>query len=138
MKKCNKCGLEQPLSEFYTHGQRKDGGIIRRPDCKTCVKKRVGDSRDYEKDEARQARRFYGLTLEEARELWHADKCAICGTTDPKDNRQKFHIDHCHETGKVRGALCSKCNFGIGFLQDSPDVLRLAAEYLERARCEKA
>ena len=134
MKKCSKCGLEQQLSEFYVHGQRKDGGIIRRPDCKACVKERNKASRNYDREEERHARRFYNLTIDEARSYWHADECGICGSTDPKDRRQKFHIDHCHETGRVRGALCSNCNLGLGNLQDSPDLLRKAAEYLERSR----
>jgi hypothetical protein len=40
-------------------------------------------------------------------------------------------LDHDHKTGKVRGALCSRCNVGIGMLKDSPGVLRRAAQYLE-------
>ena len=38
MKKCTKCGIEKPLSEFYKRKDTKDG---HRADCKECAKARV-------------------------------------------------------------------------------------------------
>ena len=43
-----------------------------------------------------------------------------------------MHIDHNHETGQLRGTLCDHCNRGIGSLQDSSHILRLAADYIDR------
>lgn len=40
------------------------------------------------------------------------------------------HIDHDHETGYVRGILCPRCNLGLGYFVDSPDLLLNAARYL--------
>lgn len=40
------------------------------------------------------------------------------------------HIDHCHETKKVRGLLCGRCNYLLGVAQDNPLVLARAALYL--------
>jgi hypothetical protein len=50
--------------------------------------------------------------------------CAICKTQDP-DHKNKWHVDHCHITGAVRGILCAHCNLG-----DSPDRLAAARRYL--------
>lgn len=43
-------------------------------------------------------------------------------------------VDHDHETGCLRGLLCEGCNRGIGLLRDDPDLLRRAADYIERFR----
>lgn len=55
--------------------------------------------------------------------------CAICGSGDWS---KKPCVDHDHVTGTVRGILCRKCNSGIGFLDDDPDLVRTALQYLER------
>ncbi|MFE4591650.1 endonuclease domain-containing protein [Streptomyces laurentii] len=44
---------------------------------------------------------------------------------------QAAHVDHRHETGRVRGVLCFNCHSAIGKLGDDPDVLRRAIAYLE-------
>jgi hypothetical protein len=54
--------------------------------------------------------------------------CLICYCRKP------LVVDHCHETGKVRGMLCSTCNTGIGHLKDSPAMLLSALQYLESFR----
>jgi hypothetical protein len=60
-------------------------------------------------------------------------RCAICRTTDTGRKSDKyFHVDHDHATGVVRGLLCIRCNPGVGYFRDSPDLLRAAAEYVER------
>lgn len=53
--------------------------------------------------------------------------CAICGVK-PQDKR--LAVDHCHQSGEIRGLLCSNCNLGIGLLQDNPMLLTKAADYL--------
>jgi hypothetical protein len=54
-------------------------------------------------------------------------QCAICRRGD-----RVLCVDHNHVTGTVRGLICQKCNSGIGMLCDSPDILRGAADYLEK------
>ena len=73
----------------------------------------------------------YGITIEQFNEtLARQDGCcAICGTDDP--GWGKWHVDHCHETGIVRGLLCHPCNTGMGMLRDSKSLLRKAIAYLE-------
>jgi hypothetical protein len=41
------------------------------------------------------------------------ERCAICHTADPHDNRG-WHTDHDHATGKMRGILCRNCNIALG------------------------
>jgi len=51
--------------------------------------------------------------------------CQVCGSSG------KVLVDHCHETGKVRGFLCSGCNLALGHVGDSRDVLLKLAEYVK-------
>ncbi|MFG2001358.1 endonuclease VII domain-containing protein [Spirillospora sp. NPDC048911] len=57
--------------------------------------------------------------------LQSGDDCPICRSASAA------HVDHCHETGAVRGLLCPECNTGMGQLRDDPATLRRAADYLE-------
>ena len=74
----------------------------------------------------------YGITASDYDVLKEQqnNQCAICSTDYSVSNRN-MDVDHCHETGKVRGLLCNNCNRGLGHFQDSPDLLRAAAKYLE-------
>lgn len=79
-------------------------------------------------------RRIYGVTAEQFAEKLTAQEnvCAICMEAF-KDARDT-HIDHDHATGDVRGILCGRCNLGLGNYKDDPDLLRLAADYLDYHR----
>jgi hypothetical protein len=57
--------------------------------------------------------------------------CAICGRRNPE------HVDHCHETGVIRGVLCFNCNGGLGQFKDDIASLRRAIEYLEQAASQE-
>ena len=57
-------------------------------------------------------------------------KCAICGTQESQLSNETLFVDHCHDTGLIRGLLCHGCNAGIGLLKDNPDVIQKAANYL--------
>ena len=61
-------------------------------------------------------------------------RCAIC-EKPITFNSTSFNtacIDHCHDTGMVRGILCGKCNTAIGHLGDSIPTLRSAISYLQQ------
>ena len=65
----------------------------------------------------------HGLTLGQAREYRRGRLCDICGVPGEV-------IDHDHQTGEIRGVLCSMCNLGIAKFDDDPDLLAQAIEYL--------
>lgn len=88
----------------------------------------------YEQKRNHHLRHTFGITLQHYNDLLLAQGgvCAICGVPDQTDGRI-FHVDHCHETGVIRGLLCHKCNPALGLLKDDPAILRAAADYLEAA-----
>lgn len=53
--------------------------------------------------------------------------CPIC-----KRGGEKMEIDHDHDTKKVRGLLCSRCNGALGQFCDDVNLLSEATKYLER------
>lgn len=73
----------------------------------------------------------YGLSVQDYENLLDSQDCccAIC-KKDPTDER--LHIDHDHKTGRIRGLLCGNCNRGIGYMKDSIQNLKSAAEYLSK------
>ena len=79
---------------------------------------------------ARSYVRKYGITQDEAIAMRERG-CDICGGNGDGSGRWgNLHIDHDHETGKIRGVLCHSCNVGIGHFRDDPERLEAAAAYL--------
>lgn len=88
-------------------------------------------------------RNAYGL---QADEYWKMvenqnNKCKICGNEETRkqtsraDEPEKIcrlTIDHCHETKKVRGLLCHRCNVGIGGLRHDPQLMQKAIDYINQ------
>ncbi len=73
----------------------------------------------------------FGLTWDEYDMLLACQdhRCAICGG---KPRKHALSVDHDHNTGEVRGLLCSRCNHKLlGSANDDPARLRKAADYLE-------
>ena len=113
------CAKGHPYDEENTIHSVTSKGAPRRW-CKTCEKA----------NQARQRVKRYGITVDDYAEMLvsHENKCGICG----REFSRSPHIDHDHNTGKVRGLLCYPCNSGLGQFQDSPEILKKAVEYLER------
>ena len=121
-KVCKSCERELDLSKFQTLS-RKDGRQWLSSYCKSCQNQKT---RQY------QFKSKYGVTIAD-RDLMieqQGNKCAICSTEFK--NGKDSHLDHCHETGKVRAILCGRCNPGLGYFDDDVEKLKLAIDYLNK------
>ena len=109
MKTCNRCGLEKPLDAYPRHPGIKSG---RSAVCKACK---------VEKNQLFN----YSMTTRDGLNL--VKDCQICGQDL---SSLKVCIDHDHQTGLVRGVICSRCNLGIAMLGDNAEGLEKAFKYL--------
>lgn len=144
-RKCISCKLDKVLSkDFYKQPRsrlERSGGYLTK--CKDCVLSynRESASKPTSKENiwANKLKYRYGITAEDYNALLKNQdySCAICKTKDPSSKRKgssKFHVDHCHSTGKIRGLLCNSCNTAIGHLNDDETNLVAALRYLRRAK----
>lgn len=127
-KKCGECEQLKDETEFYVGRGRLFG------DCKDCVRKK-----SLESHRKNYYLKKFGIVYETYLFLLQRQdsKCAICGTAhqekpEKKWGRARLAVDHNHATGIVRGLLCHPCNVSIGLMQESPQRLRDAADYLEK------
>lgn len=84
-------------------------------------------------------KRYYGITLETYNVMLAAQSgvCAICRGAEtyvPKGHGtpKPLSVDHNHETGQIRGLLCSNCNYLVGHCKEDRDVLLEAVKYLDK------
>lgn len=139
------CGELKPLSKMANVGARRD------PLCHACHQRRRRAAQGTV--EVRRANLWAKcrITPDEYDELRAAQgfRCAICqvheNDIDPSTvgGRPRMDgvplikfalaVDHCHDTGKVRGLLCSRCNAGLGMFRNRPDLLASATDYLQRS-----
>lgn len=88
----------------------------------------------------RSMRRRHNLGHDEYDDLFDAQDglCAICQRSQDVAAKLPSHpawlvMDHDHDTGKVRGLLCNRCNALLGQFGDTLESLALAIEWVERA-----
>lgn len=144
MKQCSKCKIEKPLSEFWPDRSKRNGYSARCKDCGREYAREYRASRpDYEKtryqknkasERERHLKRKYGVDLTSYEKMLTDQNglCAICDAPESEQFNSVFHVDHCHDTGEVRGLLCRGCNHMLGVVQDKPEILMRAVDYLSR------
>lgn len=158
-KRCGRCGTEKSLDEFGNDRSRTDGKF---PYCKVCNNeasrewKRQHRARSPEEAEERRLAANERARIMREHDLNRHDKqllkrygadlgtfdllmvlqngrCAICGALPGEvDGARRLHLDHNHETGKIRGLLCMLCNQGLGRFRDDVSLLQAAIDYLQQ------
>ena len=126
-RKCYRCKEIKDLNKFPKHNGKPYGKAYI---CKPCaVEKQQGLYTKQEtkvKNRKANLKRKYNLTLEGYDDILKNQNysCKIC--SDEND----LVVDHCHDTGSVRGILCRKCNSGLGMFKDDKILLQNATDYL--------
>jgi hypothetical protein len=130
-KWCSACTSWLPLDAFSKLKREPSG---RATYCRLCKKKK-NQKWGYKHQKKYTHNHLYGITLEEREILWEKQNrcCGICKEPIPVQGN-KSHLDHNHDTGKVRGLLCPTCNMGIGLLGEGRFLIA-AIQYLEKAEC---
>jgi len=138
---CKKCGTKK---KPYKNHRCKDGLQWKCPTCqlqhvqRSRAKLKSQDADAYKKRErywnikrrlgiSRQE--YEGLVLKQQTQL----TCEICGSEFDKTRKEPY-IDHCHDTGVIRGLLCASCNFILGLAKDNTETLQKAIQYLINSR----
>jgi hypothetical protein len=129
MKICTRCKQKKPFEAFPKNYPWADGY---RPDCKECrnayTRERIARLGGRQEMTARR-HKINAVLYREILEI-QGNHCPLCG--DPPDPKARaLAIDHDHQTDRLRGILCARCNGGLGMFRDSPVILRRAADYLE-------
>ena len=133
MKTCSRCKKELPLSDFGGCKGNLDGLMGR---CRKCMKEvhKIWAAKNPE-SRARCRRKYelrkkYGITEKRYNQMFASQKgcCAICDKHQSELQR-KLDVDHCHETKRVRGLLCSRCNMFLGQVEADPEWFKRMLEY---------
>ena len=91
--------------------------------CKIC-------NRSQQRDVARRLKYGMGQEDYDLVLLSQGNKCAICRSVFA-EHTNRVNVDHCHESGYVRGFLCNGCNTGLGCFKDNRHFLANAIRYLQ-------
>jgi DNA-directed RNA polymerase subunit M/transcription elongation factor TFIIS len=110
MKFCNGCQNVLNIDLFYNDKSQKDG---KRPKCKQCELTYLKNSYNNNPEKYRKKSKTWRENNKE------------------KSLNKKLAVDHCHNTGKIRGLLCVKCNKVLGLMKDNINLFNNAINYLE-------
>jgi hypothetical protein len=130
-KSCARCRVTKPIAEFRLFNQSLDG---HNPTCKQCMRDSDKKRRAaLTKDEKWRQHLWdtYRITFDDYEAMLVAQKhsCFIC---ERHVSEVRLVVDHCHDTGEVRGLLCTGCNTSLGQFGDAPRALERAIAYLRR------
>lgn len=103
------------------------------------VYRRDYKDRDRRRDRERHFAKSYGITMDDYEAILAAQgaKCALCSISAESSPRKRLFVDHCHETGRVRGLLCDGCNKSLGVIEKYRDKLSSMLEYADNAEANR-
>lgn len=132
-KQCKTCKEMKSLQEYQKDSTKKDGY---RPYCKLCTSARRKELLTKETIRQRNLEKNFGKGVLDVYAALFVEQEGVCAICSSAENGRYKHlsIDHCHNSGKIRGLLCNNCNRGLGLLKDNPELLRKAASYVEEHR----
>lgn len=94
-----------------------------------------------EKYYERYYQRRFGISLEQVQKMLQVQNglCANIGCSKPitapsHENKSTFAVDHNHQTGKVRGLLCIRCNCMLGHIEKNLSLVPGMMNYLNLHR----
>lgn len=141
-KFCGGCGLLKSSEEFYTCRGRLSSS------CKSCCQRkgnlrRAANPQAF-RDRSKIQRRdnpdvtkgyhlkdSFGITFEEYRQKL-TEQNGVCAVCNQGPEKRKLCVDHDHESGKIRGLLCGRCNTALGSLKESVVIIQALLEYLKK------
>jgi len=127
-KHCGNCGSPF-VAKFITHKW-----------CSLKCRKIAYNKRHPDNPHTRHNWYRYGLSENQYKELLAKQNgtCAICKKPEITTKRrngnnilQSLSVDHDHNTKKIRGLLCNKCNTALGLLEENIDTIHNLLKYLE-------
>ena len=112
---------------------------INNPDkVKAASKDRWSNPEKRKKSKISRMKSVYKLCQLGAEEVFNTMECDIChmpiSFDSQSDGQMKAVVDHCHDSGVVRGVLCGNCNTGLGYADDNIEILYEMIEYLKIRR----
>jgi Recombination endonuclease VII len=73
----------------------------------------------------------YGITQADYEALL-AQQSGVCAVCKEAPKGRALDVDHCHETGQVRGLLCRSCNIALGMLRDCSSRITAMRDYINK------
>lgn len=144
---CRRCKKDRLVTDFHKDSSRHDGLSNR---CKECVKiwcaenkqkrsevyrKWRSENMDYLRGYGRDRllRMKYGISDQQFEEQLQRQNglCPLCGEKALSTQGRKGSVDHCHDTGKIRGILCGKCNAALFRIEEDHGWAMRALNYVK-------
>ena len=148
---CKSCNTDVSQDSFYVHTRDSEGKPLRYMNkCKACYGNQSLDhyrsKRDHynklqckyraeNKDKFKQWRlkRNWDLTVDEFESMISKqdNRCFLCNIEFCDKRGMRPNVDHCHDTGRIRKLLCTRCNTAMGLLKENVSVLNKMINYIQ-------